>query len=133
MRPPRFRHYNLGPGQVTVAVTSVPVGSGEQSEVYFGLAYCSPKDQFRKAKGRLIAEGRMLKHCNYPLVVPTNTSLTEKFDMVLLNQLMSDCLPQWAEVPVDSFQEGWVQPRGRLSRKQTSCSNCSCEGENCHA
>lgn len=37
--------------------------------VSFGFAYCSPRDNFSKKRGRLISEGRLQKN---PITVPTS-------------------------------------------------------------
>lgn len=53
--PPRviYRHYRLGAGRVTLA--GMLYADGEAS---FNVAFCSPKDQFTRARGRAIAGGR---------------------------------------------------------------------------
>lgn len=48
----RFAHYKLGKGRVTL---SIRVTDGN---VKVGMAFCSPKDQFNKERGRNIALAR---------------------------------------------------------------------------
>ena len=48
-----YSHMNLGRGKATLAIRV----KGEQVEV--GVSFCSPKDQFSKSRGRLLAEGRL--------------------------------------------------------------------------
>lgn len=44
-----------GGGRATIAVEVIR----ETGMVMYGVAWCSPKDQFSKKKGRLIADGRL--------------------------------------------------------------------------
>lgn len=48
-----FSHMNLGRGKATLAIRV----KGDDVEV--GVSFCSPRDQFSKARGRLLAEGRL--------------------------------------------------------------------------
>lgn len=50
-----FNHMALGAGRVTFAYEVV------DGEAIVGAAFCSPKDQFSRRKGRLIATGRMMR------------------------------------------------------------------------
>jgi len=52
----KFMHMQLGAGHITLAVRAMP---DEVGAYVVGAAFCSPKDQFSKKKGRLIAEGRL--------------------------------------------------------------------------
>jgi hypothetical protein len=54
---PKFKHlYIDGHPVATVAYER------DGQDLRYGVAVCSTRDQFSKAKGRLIAEGRMNKH-----------------------------------------------------------------------
>jgi len=56
----RFIHaYVAGGGRATVAWQ--PHVFIDRNAVLLGVAWCSPKDHFRKDKGRMIAEGRLSK------------------------------------------------------------------------
>ena len=48
-----YSHMTLGRGKATLAIRV----KGEQVEV--GVSFCSPKDQFSKSRGRMLAEGRL--------------------------------------------------------------------------
>lgn len=50
-----FRHVNFNPGALTFAFRSQDDGT-----VLASVAFCSPKDSFKKARGRQIAEGRFI-------------------------------------------------------------------------
>ena len=51
-----YEHIPLGGGRATVAIRLV-----DESTVNVGLALCSPKDQFSRRRGRIIAGGRLNK------------------------------------------------------------------------
>ncbi len=53
--PVRFIHLTLGEGRVTLAYRH----DEKQGDDSYAAAFCSPKDQFWKKKGRLIAQGRL--------------------------------------------------------------------------
>lgn len=57
LRPGRcyFSHPYIGRGRATLAMEV----SHDHSEVLVGVAFCSPNDQFRRDKGRMIAAGRL--------------------------------------------------------------------------
>ena len=48
--------YIEGGGRASIAVEV----DKETSIVMYGVAWCSPKDQFNRKKGRMIAEGRLM-------------------------------------------------------------------------
>jgi len=51
-----FHHYRLSTGNVTLCVKLPPLRSGDA--ICIGGARCSHKEQYNKAKGRLISSGR---------------------------------------------------------------------------
>ncbi len=53
-RPPRFCHLRIGAGHLTLCCKR----DATDGRHYVGAAWCAPGDQFCRAKGRLIAEGR---------------------------------------------------------------------------
>jgi len=56
----RYKHYRTKyDGAVTVAYETTPNKNKDNVHLCIGLAWCSPRDQFCRAKGRLIAEGRL--------------------------------------------------------------------------
>lgn len=55
-----FVHMRLGDGRVTLAIRSDDTRKTEPL-VKVGVAFCSPRDKFTKAKGRKIALGRLGK------------------------------------------------------------------------
>jgi hypothetical protein len=58
-----YMHIELGDGHATAAISiSNQREDGEGPEVaYVGMSFCSPKDQFCKKTGRMIAAGRLEK------------------------------------------------------------------------
>lgn len=57
--PVRFIHPQVGEGRATIAFREADEAG--VTEITYTVAYCSPKDQFARKKGRLIAEGRLKK------------------------------------------------------------------------
>jgi len=62
----------LGKGGITVAYKQI------ENQVSFAYARCSTKDNYCKAKGRMIAEGRLLAGRNFYSVVVDPKQPTEK-------------------------------------------------------
>jgi len=57
--PVHYMHFKLGKGRATAAIQTVTEG---HPVAYVAVAFCSPKDQFCRRTGRLIAAGRLKKH-----------------------------------------------------------------------
>jgi len=86
-----FMHFELGGGRVTAAV-EVADGAAK-----VGLAFCSPRDQFERRKGRLISEGRLAagKHfCELPLV-PDERVKKQVLDHLMATFHGAEGVPQW--------------------------------------
>jgi hypothetical protein len=62
-----------GQKRVTIA------GIINNNEIRIGTSVCSPKDQFVKHKGRIIAEGRALKHPEDIIAVKTDLTPVKTF------------------------------------------------------
>ena len=69
-----FRFYSNPANSRRVAV----VGSHENGILKIAVAICSPKDQFRRKKGRMIAEGRLKANKLY-LHMPIASCNNEQF------------------------------------------------------
>lgn len=73
------------------------------AEVVAGIAFASPKDQFNKKKGRMIATGRLSEHPNKPnplrisYSIPEGKKLRETTSLVFKAFLDSGPVPRWAK------------------------------------
>jgi hypothetical protein len=66
-----YMHLHVGMGRVTLALRhKLCAAKGDEVEV--GVAFCSPKDQFNKARGRNIARGRLEQAGNQTMAFQSN-------------------------------------------------------------
>ena len=97
MSDTQFMHFDLGTGRVTTAIKVEEHGS--YTVAFIAAAFCSPKDQFNRKKGRLISEGRLnaRKHV-FELTLPSedrvHAHVVEAF--VRASLYGSPDLPHWA-------------------------------------
>ncbi len=54
-----YMHPYVGEGRATLAITSELNKNTQQEEIVVAVAFSSPRDQFARRKGRLIATGRL--------------------------------------------------------------------------
>lgn len=73
-----YMHFKLGKGRVTAAIEV----EGQTASV--GLAFCSPKDQFERRRGRLIAGGRLKAGVVFMVWIPPDQRLKKQIYKVLL-------------------------------------------------
>ena len=91
----RYRHYRTGKyfghKDITIAILILP------SRVYYGIAECHPNDSFNKAKGRTLAEERLLnlshftKHDALPIILDAypNKPFIKKCTMQLITNILT--------------------------------------------
>ena len=85
MSETRFIHaYVAGGGRATVAWQ--PHVFIDRNAVLLGVAWCSPKDHFRKDKGRMIAEGRLSK---FPINCKVEVTKREDREFVTEQSVLS--------------------------------------------
>lgn len=104
-----YEHLYVGEGRVTLAILS----NEEVGRATVGVAFCSPKDRFVRAKGRLIAKGRAQAsaHLSYNFSMVNNSYIDNKLKAVdefgkwcLLNLEVTE-IPVWA---ADAIARGEV-------------------------
>jgi hypothetical protein len=80
-------------GRVTVAIMVK-----HYHHAYAGVAWCSPKDNFCRRIGRLIAEGRARAYCNNPLFMLAVPSPVTRAWLASMLRLVANKItrPQWA-------------------------------------
>lgn len=61
---------------------------GVTSNIHWGYAVCSSKDQFNKKIGRAVSEGRLVKH---PGVIEENTTFDNRTAQDILVETLDDC------------------------------------------
>ncbi len=92
-----FSHIVLGKGRVTLAIRITGNTLGNPGFIEVGMAFCAPGDQFSRAKGRKMAEGRLnAKRGKYYFTVARDPGVKLKRqaqEMVLL--LPQNRLPHW--------------------------------------
>lgn len=56
-----YKHYNIGPGQVTIAysIGTQKSNRGPYNGIKIAAAFCSPKDSFNRKTGRKLAATRL--------------------------------------------------------------------------
>lgn len=59
--PVFFRHVRFADVSIPGAITAAVQLSPDETTAVIAFAECSPKDQFNRSKGRIIAEGRLKK------------------------------------------------------------------------
>lgn len=98
-----YRHYRTEEkGAITVALKS----GGGLTEV--GVAWCSPLDQFSRAKGRLIASRRLeVKRGNGNYHAMPHHSEDIKPRQVIFAMLDSMRLPRWFEEFQEELKKQW--------------------------
>jgi len=98
----RFIHAHFveqSKGRATIAWKQVPE---QPNKVLMGVAWCSPKDHFRRDRGRVIAEGRLNKKPLFAEVVLTErkgrlfVSEQSVLAAVFWTQTCAD-VPRWAK------------------------------------
>lgn len=103
MRPETFMHVAVGGGTVTLSIGVDEKDDGFHTAV--GVSFCSPRDHFVKAKGRLISERRRNSDSAYRFttVIPKS----EKIKDAVFQMFISRCagrffspdrgiIPSWA-------------------------------------
>lgn len=95
-------------GRASIAVEY----SRETGLVMYGVAWCSPKDQFNRKKGRMIAEGR-LEACRgsaFYTQAFTRRELVNEVILDLVGYLDEVNAPQWVtgfeDYPVNAIPAG---------------------------
>lgn len=91
----RFMYPKIGKGRAAIAV--------ERGELYYsptarvGYAFCSPKDQFVRAKGRLMAKGRLTARGElgsyFEISFPFGTDSKAMRETIV--GLVEACAPRW--------------------------------------
>jgi len=93
-----FMHIKLGSGYATIAIHS----NGLVAE--YATAFCSPKDQFVRRKGRLIAEGRLAAHRDWAQVsysaVDKDMKRKVKEDFIASIKHAPEDFPSWVQKQV---------------------------------
>lgn len=91
-----FSHIPLGKGRATLAIQV----EGDNLEI--GVAFCSPKDQFSKAKGRMIAEGRLKAKHGFYMKIGRNPDeklkdQARRVVVTLVKNVKTHMIPRWAK------------------------------------
>lgn len=83
----------VGWGRAAIAVEVFP----ELRVAGVGVAWCSPKDQFNRKKGRMIAEGRLQRGGNAYYEIPLSSEATRRdiIEAVVATMTYADA-PRWA-------------------------------------
>lgn len=95
-------------GRASIAVEYIR----ETGLVVYGVAWCSPKDQFNRKKGRMIAEGRLESGKGSAFYTQANTrrELVNEVILDLAEYLDEVNAPQWVtsfeDYPVDAIPAG---------------------------
>lgn len=93
-QPVHYMHLRLGNGFVTAAFQTVTEGF---TTAYVSLAFCSPKDQFCRRTGRLIASGRLKKHKFFwELTVDPEKNIKKQIQSALWRSQGAERFPSWA-------------------------------------
>jgi hypothetical protein len=92
-----YMHMPIGNGFVTVAIRAEkrwPSVRSRKCEI--GLAFCSPRDQFSRKKGRLIAEGRLDKHGGITIPLVEGERVKKQVRNYVIKQIvLGSWGPQW--------------------------------------
>jgi hypothetical protein len=88
-----YMHMEVADGFVTAAIHV-----DTHDLIYVGLAFCSPRDQFSRAKGRRIAEGRLEKNPAYILRRKPESRVKALVRKVIEGSVLTrdERFPQWA-------------------------------------
>lgn len=85
------KHTNTN-GKITIASNLTDTG------VAYGLAFCSPKDRFKKSLGRTIAVNRMISGVCENITLNDNETTHNKIMIAILNDIIEygNDYPNWA-------------------------------------
>jgi hypothetical protein len=88
-----YMHMSVAEGFVTAAISI-----DDFDMIHVGLAFCSPRDQFSRAKGRRIATGRLVKNPSYILGHNPAVRVKALVRKVIQGSVLTkdDLFPQWA-------------------------------------
>lgn len=93
MRPETFMHVPVGGGMSTLSIAVEEKDDGFHTSV--GVSFCSPRDHFVKAKGRLIAENRRKSNSAYRFSAVL--AKTEKVKDAVFQMFIDRCLGRYFE------------------------------------
>lgn len=79
---PLYYHTKPVPGLRRVTVCGII----KNDKMSFGVARCSKKDTFKKAKGRLIAEARAKNKPNLGIIIPGSVEESGKFGQLFVQK-----------------------------------------------
>lgn len=111
-----YRHLKIGNGHLTISYnfrkeTVLPKNWNDEKTVDYAIAYCSPRDQFCKAKGRSICDYRLyVRTRNHNIKVPFNVKRKDLIARILMDAYALNNMPRWIkyeDVVIALYDPGW--------------------------
>lgn len=140
----KFFHFNLGKGQITIAMHDEDIANLMDVDALIGGSFCSPEDNFNKRQGRHLALDRLLKRPSLLnlKIQDFEKSIIEPFKIIkneeetlslqgkailAAHRLASAIIAERVEQNKHPEQVKWMDlgslsPRGRIRRKKETCS-----------
>lgn len=108
-------------GYITVAITRPDRDDAEQRHLA-AFSFCSPKDQFNKAKGRKVAEARLSS--KKALEICMDGSVSEVVEEAMITAIREKLVPSWVAKAYKRELIGYGLNRNGVVEDECCCGCC---------